>query len=241
MNSISADSLANSAAASEKTRAELAYKLISKDLLAGRFEPSSRLRLNELKLRYDLGLSPLREALLRLASEGLVVAEGQRGFAVAPVSAVELIDLTRTRQQIEAIALSAAIAQGNEEWEANILSAFHRLSRTPLPDSMDDFDAVMNWESRHRAFHDALVAACDSPWLLRFHSQLLDHSERYRRLRMISPPPAAANPSRDRDTEHREIMEAVLERNAPKACELMNRHLQRTADAAFPKAATKAA
>lgn len=233
MKSINTDAAPDLAASSEKTRAELAYKLISKDLLAGRFEPSARLRLNELKLRYDLGLSPLREALLRLASEGLVIAEGQRGFAVAPVSLSELTDLTRTRQQIEALALSEAIAQGDADWEADILSAFHRLSRAPLPSSADDLDTAMNWEQRHRAFHDALVAACDSPWLLRFHSQLLDHSERYRRLRMFNPPQTMTDPTRNRDAEHREIMDAVLERNATKACELMRAHLQRTAEAAF--------
>ena len=217
---------------SEKTRAELAYKLINNDLLAGRLEPSSRLRLNELKLRYGLGLSPLREALLRLASEGMVIAEGQRGFAVAPVSLAELADLTRTRQQIEAIALSEAIARGDANWEADILSAFHRLSRAPLPSSVDDTEAAMNWELRHRAFHDALVAACESPWLLRIHSQLVDHSERYRRLRLFRSPQTTADPARDRDAEHREIMQAVLDRNTSKACALMREHLQRTADAA---------
>lgn len=239
MKSINTDVAVESAESAEKTLAELAHKLISTDLLAGRLEPSARLRLNELKLRYGLGLSPLREALLRLASEGLVVAEGQRGFAVAPVSLAELADLTRTRQQIETIALTEAIARGDSDWEADVLSAFHRLSRAPLPSGVDDTDAGMNWELRHRAFHDALVAACDSPWLLRFHSQLVDHSERYRRTRLFNPP-AAAHLARDIDAEHREIMEAVLARDASKACELMREHLQRTADAVAPGTMTRA-
>jgi DNA-binding GntR family transcriptional regulator len=232
MKSMNTDVAVDFTESTEKTLAELAHKLISNDLLAGRLEPSMRLRLNELKLRYGLGLSPLREALLRLASEGLVVAEGQRGFAVAPVSLAELADLTRTRQQIEAIALSEAISRGDSDWEANILSAFHRLSRAPLPSSADDTDTAINWELKHRAFHDALVAACDSPWLLRFHSQLVDHSERYRRARLFNPPGSAAHLTRDTNAEHREIMDAVLGRDASKACKLMREHLQRTADAA---------
>ena len=137
----------------EKTLADQAYKLVREDLLAGSLEPSARLRVNELKLRYGLGLSPLREALLRLASEGFVVAEGQRGFAVAPLSMAELTDITRTRQQIESIALGWAIEHGDADWEAAIIAAFHRLSRTPMPTSPTESEALLSWELKHRAFH----------------------------------------------------------------------------------------
>jgi DNA-binding GntR family transcriptional regulator len=217
--------------ATDKTLAEIAYKRIREDLLAGSLGASTRLRVNELKERYGLGLSPLREALLKLTSEGFVIAEGQRGFAVAPLSLGELADITQTRQHIEAIALSESIDKGDADWEAAIMSAFHRLSRAPLPNGPSDAQAILNWEQKHRAFHDSLIVACASPWMIGFHSQLVDHSERYRRARLFSTVPATQI-ARDIEMEHRAIMESVLSRDKQRACELMRDHLQRTATAA---------
>lgn len=219
-------------AAPAKTLADAAYRRLRADLIAGRLAPSARLRSNELQARYGLGLSPLREALLRLASEGFVVAEGQRGFTVAPVSLAELADLTRTRQQIEAVALTASIARGDADWEAAILAAYHRLAREPMPSDPANAEAALGWELKHRAFHDALIAACDSPWLLRFHAQLVDHAERYLRARLFNTgarKPAAAAAPRAGGDEHRAIMNAVLARDGAKAVSLMNAHIDRTA------------
>ena len=211
----------------DKTVAESAYKLLRTDLLRGQFEPAARLRLNELQTRYGLGLSPIREALLLLTSEGLVVAEGQRGFSVAPVSLADLIDLTRMRRLVETVALTESIERGDDEWEVGVMSAFHRLSRTPMPSSANDMETATKWEEKHRAFHNSLIAACGSPWLLRFHAQLVDHTERYRQARLFSP----TRKLRGAENEHLAIMTAVLARNKGEASRLAEEHIQRTADA----------
>lgn len=215
-------------ATAEKTLAERALRLLRDDILAARLAPDMRLRIVELQRRYDLGISPLREALLRLVSEGLVVVEGQRGFAVASVSLAELEDLTRARVCLESAILAEAVAHGDAEWEANMLAAFHRLSRTPLPDSMHDAQATALWEERHRAFHQSLVAGCGSAWLLRLQVQLSEHSERYRRVRLFhSVPPLQL--ARKVDEEHRALMEALLNRDAAGAAALIKQHLEYTA------------
>ncbi|MEO8859573.1 MAG: GntR family transcriptional regulator, partial [Burkholderiaceae bacterium] len=117
----------------EKTLAERAWRLLRDDILNGKLAPDTRLRINLLQQTYGIGLSPLREALLRLLSEGLVIAEGQRGFAVAPVSLEELYDLSRARTSLDIGALTQAMAQGGPDWEAQVIAANHLLSRTPLP------------------------------------------------------------------------------------------------------------
>lgn len=215
----------------EKTVANVAYKRIRNDLLKGRLGPQSRLRVNELQQRYDLGISPLREALLRLSADGLVVAEGQKGFAVAAVTLAELADLTKTRIQIESIALTDAIAQGDETWEARVMGAFHLLSRTPMPTDSQDQERLDLWELRHRAFHDALISGCNSAWLMRIHSQLMDHSERYRLARMFDHS-AQAPQTRDTMGEHQALMNAVLNRKTDLACQLIREHLAQTEAAA---------
>lgn len=214
--------------ASEKTLADRALRLLRDDILAARLAPDTRLRIVELQTRYGLGISPLREALLRLASEGLVVAEGQRGFAVASVSLAELEDLTRARIRLESAILAEAIEQGDAEWEAGMIAAFHRLSRTPLPSNAQDAEAINLWEERHRAFHQSLVAGCGSVWLLRMHTQLTEHSERYRRVRLFhSMPPLQL--ARNVNEEHQALMQALLDRDTPRAAELIKQHLEYTA------------
>lgn len=218
------------ATASDKTLAERALRLLRDDILGGQLAPDTKLRLNALQDRYGLGLSPLREALLRLSSEGMVKVEGQRGFAVAAVSLAELQDLTRARICLEASALNEAMAHGDAEWEAQIIAAYHRLSRAPLPSDSADLEAARLWEERHREFHHSLVAGCGSDWLLRLHSQLVDHSERYRKLRLLRHRDKAAQ-VRDVNAEHAAIMKAVLARQVDKAAALMKKHLNATAQA----------
>ena len=184
----------------------------------------------QLQERYALGISPLREALLRLVSEGLIVAEGQRGFAVASASLEELQDLTQARIRIEAAVIELAVAHGDADWEAAMVAAFHALSRTPLPRRTGDAAAMALWESRHRAFHTAIARGCNSAWLLRIQSQLNDHSERYRRVRAFHFT-TPAQVARDVEREHHAMLQALLARDAPRAAALMQAHLMRTARA----------
>ena len=159
----------------------------------------------------------------RLTSEGLVVAEPQLGFRVASISADELRDLTAVRADIEGMGLERAIAAGDVGWESQLVAAFHRLSRTPEREPTDPQRMNEAWSTAHAAFHEALVGACDSPWLLRLRVILYAQSERYRRL---SVPLAAA--ARDLNREHQGIMDAALARDAGQARALMARHVELT-------------
>ena len=215
-------------AVGDKTLADRALRLLRDDILNGRLAPEARLRINALQHGYGIGLSPLREALLRLLSEGLVVAEGQRGFMVAPVSLAELRDLTRARTCLDISALAQAMTLRDADWEARVIAANHLLSRAPLPVDTQDVAAARLWEQRHRAFHLALIAGCGSTWLLRLHTQLADHSERYRTIRILHHRERASQ-VRDVAAEHTAITQAVLTRNLPLAEELMARHIAATA------------
>src|ERR1700677_190429 len=136
------------------------------DIIACRLMPNERLRVEALRERYRMGTSPIREALMRLEAEGLVELEQNKGFRVCEVSVENLTDLMRTRIEIEGIALRWSIEKGGVEWEANLLSAFHRLSRQTKIDPGNP-DAISEaWSREHSDFHAATVAACGSPTLL---------------------------------------------------------------------------
>ena len=204
-----------------------AYDKLRAEILHGALMPGERLRVADLRERFDLGLTPIREALMRLSVEGLVEAETHRGSRVMDLSRGELADLMATRRDIERLCLVQAIAHGDAAWEAEIVSALHLLSRTALPTSPDDRATAQHWEVQHRRLHAALVAACPSIWLKRFWNTLADQSERYRKVRLLNHQQTEAL-VRDVTAEHAAIAAAVLARDADRAVELMDAHLQAT-------------
>ena len=207
-----------------QTLTSQAFGRIRNDILLGTLRPNERLKVQALSERYEIGATAVREALSRLVTDGLVESEDQKGFCVSPVSQNDLIDLTETRIAIEGMAIRKAIAHGDVEWEAQVLSSFHRLSRTPQPTTLANHAA---WALAHRQFHESLVAQCGSPWLLRLCAMLYDKSERYRNLAERSTRPE----ERDTATEHRELMDAIaMERNADKAVALIGAHFRATTD-----------
>ncbi len=200
-----------------------AYEGLRADLLACRVLPGKKLKIQELCDRFSVSLGAIREALSRLTSEGLVVAEPQRGFRAAPISAADLVDLTMVRIEIDSLCLRRAILYGDVGWESRLVAAGHRLARTPERAPDDPARSNEDWAEAHAAFHLALVDGCTSPWLLHLHSLLYAQSERYRRLSV----PFAAK-GRDVDKEHRAIVNAALARDAETAVRLLAAHLERT-------------
>lgn len=207
--------------------ARTAYDILRGAILYGALMPGDRLVAADLRARYGLGLTPIREALTRLSGEGLVEGAAHQGLWVRALDRAELADLMATRARIERLAILEAIAHGGAEWEAGIVAALHLLGRTPLPGPGDDGTAARLWEERHRAFHSALVAACPSPWLLRLWNMLADHSERYRKLRLAHHGEPVAE-VRDVAGEHSAIVAAVLDRDGARAADLLDTHLAAT-------------
>ncbi|MBU2935182.1 MULTISPECIES: GntR family transcriptional regulator [Pacificibacter] len=204
-----------------------AYDLIRADILLGALKPGERLRVVDLNARYKSGLTPIREALVRLSSEGLVEAEANRGAKVRNASLEELQDITETRIDIETWCLTRAIERGDDEWEAEIVRSLHLLSRAPTPSTEDDQESAAHWEMLHRQFHYALVAACGSEWKLKIWNMLMDHSERYRNLRLLNNFRAESKVKK-MDAEHAAIATAVINRDTDKAVELIGKHLSAT-------------
>jgi GntR family carbon starvation induced transcriptional regulator len=208
---------------SPDTQATAVYRRLRADILDGSLAPGMRLKVQHLAGVYGAGPAPLREALAQLAAEGLARRIEQRGFRVADADPAGFAALIRTRCLVEALALREAIAQGDAAWEDAVAAAERRLAR--LPRSLDDARFVTNpaWEAAHRAFHRALIAACDASPLLAFCERLREEADRYRTLAN-----AIAYPGRDVAAEHAAIAEAALDRDADRAAALLAQHLAAT-------------
>jgi DNA-binding GntR family transcriptional regulator len=215
-----------------RTEASLATERLRSEIVAGAVAPGAKLKLASLAQRYAISRGPLREAAARLAAEGLVTIEDQRGFRVAAISRADLLDITHTRQRVEALALRDSIAHGDLAWEGRVTAACHVLERV----TSSELDRGPSFTDRHREFHEALVDACPSHYLLRFRERLYALSQRYRSLAADSAP--EIRDRRDVSGEHKAIAEAAVARKADEACALLHHHLARTADvliAAYPE------
>ena len=193
------------------------FERLRADILSSRLKPGAKLRFLDLRDMYGVGLSPLREALSRLAENRLVTATGQRGFRVTVVSVHDILDISMVRKEIESLALRLASRNGDDAWEARVVAVHHRMILAEKAGKrVNDED----WEQRHREFHYELVSCCDSPCLLHFHQLLSDLFDRYRRLSMENNETDAP-----RSLMHQEIVEAILSRKADLAIHLMAEHI----------------
>ncbi len=201
------------------TISETAYREIRTDIIFGRLAPDEKLKLDRLKSRYRVSVSTLREILNRLASEGLVVAEGQRGFEVAPVSAENLAEIAALRQLLECYALELSFAGGDMEWEGRVVAAHHKLSHMETRMMAGDHTIAEQWKRYDWEFHQALISACGSRALMDTHAAVFDKYLRYQMLSLTFRGQIAAD-------EHRQLLGAALARDAGTAQAILRRHVQ---------------
>ena len=219
------------------TKTEAAYQTLRQAILETSLRPSAQLKLGNLRSTFGIGWTPLRESLTRLEAEGLVTSSTNRGFCVAPVSRAELEDLTRARLVIEVPLFLESIEKGDEAWEERVVTAHYRLARCGNVVEKPDEQAIKDWEQKHQDFHEILVSAATSSWLLRFYGQILDQLRRHHRYLTLRPMLQNADTPAQMDaataaalsdamaiTHHTELMEAALSRDLARAKRLMEAH-----------------
>lgn len=211
------------ASESGATRTAEILDVLRDDIIEARLAPGEKLRFDALREQYSIGISPLREALTHLASEGLVISEQRRGYRVAPVSEVDLIEIARLRGEFDSLAVGESIRNGDELWEGRVLAAFHALTRRDKigPDGEIDRD----WEGYHIRFHEELLSECAMPKLVSFRAILELQARRYRRIAVhyLTAP-------RDDLGEHLAIRDAVLARDVDETGRLIREHYNRTVE-----------
>ncbi len=193
------------------------------DIVSGHYAPAEKLRMADLKARYGSGVGPLREALSYLIAEQLVVVENQRGYRVQAVSPAELKDIYTTRAHIEALCVGLALDRGDDQWEAEVVAAAHRLGKLGTPDKQQLSD-LQQWEDRHHAFHTAIAKGCGSAELLRVRESLYAKAARYRNLWLRENATQAAAFDANQQ-EHMALKQAALQHDRDQATELVFRHL----------------
>jgi GntR family carbon starvation induced transcriptional regulator len=208
------------------TLTEALHERIRQDIILGALQPASKLKLEKLSKSYGTSINTLRESLSRLAADGLVVAEGQKGFTVLPVSIEDLREITEMRQLLECHALRQSFANADLDWEAKLVGAYHKLSKVEGLVEAEPEVYGDAWERYNQEFHEALIANCRSRWLKLFHKAMYDHSQRYRMLSLKTKP----FPRSQSANEHAQILEAALARDVDRAERVLADHILKGAE-----------
>ncbi|MHA2787647.1 GntR family transcriptional regulator [Corynebacterium sp. S7] len=195
-------------------------------ILSGEWAPGTRLQPSVLAKQLDTSTTVVREALVHLTGTGLVVSRPNRGFFVRDLELQELEDLTELRIQTEALALKLAIERGSLDWESEIIAANYQLDRTPRRDPESPDRVSFDWQSLHKVFHLKLIEACNCEPMIRISSDLFDSTELYRSwaAKHVAPD------SRDVEGEHKEILDAVIDKDVERATRALRLHYEATVE-----------
>jgi DNA-binding GntR family transcriptional regulator len=200
------------------TVGESGYRRIRTDIIFGRLAPGKKLKLERLKADYGVSVSTLREILNRLTSERLVLAEGQKGFSVAPVSIGNLREIAALRQLLECRAMEQSFRAGDMEWEARVVAAHHRLARMEERMARGDRTGTEEWKRADWQFHQALISACGSRMLIDTHAAVFDKYLRYQMIALSYRGEIAAR-------EHAALLDCALQRDPTRAAEVLSHHV----------------
>ncbi|WP_331459667.1 GntR family transcriptional regulator [Paracoccus liaowanqingii] len=203
------------------TVGEAGWLRLRRDILEGHLAPGQKLRLDRMRADYGLSISTLREILNRLASEGIVLAEGQRGFEVAPVSLENLTELVDLYRLLADHAIGCTLEQGDLDWESRFVAACHPLDAHEAALIAGDDDAMNQWRQGQSFLFQVLIDACGSVALRQLHGTILDKLLRYCCLARARS--AAAITAID----HHSLRDAALRRDAGQAKQLLADHLTR--------------
>lgn len=171
--------------ADDDTVVAMLASAIRRDISFGTLRPDEKLKIEALRQRYGGSNHSMRETLRMLVSEGMVEATNQRGFRVTSATEDDLADILMMRLEVEKLALSRALVEGGVEWEAAVIAAHHRMTRSEAQVQSDPNDATaLDWDEACRAYVLALVSACGSPRLINLVARFYDQSRRFRLARL---------------------------------------------------------
>jgi len=197
------------------TLREQVLEHLREEILSSRLEPGAEL--NEVALSASLGVSrgPIREALGRLAAEGLVTVTPRRGAIVTKLTKQEFMDAYQVREALESLATRIAVPRLSDDDRAELHRMSDEMRRLAEANDSDAFFEV------NRRFHEKLVAASGNRRLQAMHEQLLGQMGRLLRksadLRGGLGESAAA---------HEAILEAADAGDADRAARLMAEHIE---------------
>ena len=188
------------------------YDALRAEMISCELAPGTEIREHEMAARFGVSKSPVRDALMRLEREGLVITLPRQGYRVAPVSLADVQDMFHLRDALEQACMERIVRRASDEQ----LAALDRFRR---------FDPAQ-WEggfvAYNREFHRALARTSANA---RMRDQLIDLIDQMERAVRLSVSSLRRNDPQSLIDEHCQIIDALQARQAPRAQRLASRHV----------------
>ncbi len=202
-----------------ETLSDRAYTAIKADIITCEFKPGQQIAQPHLAERYEIGETPVREALHRLAQEGLVESVPRYGYVVAPISYSNVVDIYEVRLILESATARMAADRASLDDIDRIIAS------QDFDHQTGDRTSYLEFLSRNVAFHCQVAAASGNDRLEVMISQLHDESTRVLHLGLKLD--SDAELTRE---EHILIGKAIRDRDGDRAESLMQRHIAHAQD-----------
>ena len=204
------------------------YNKLKKSLIGGDLAPGTKLKIDDLKKKYQTGTNPIRESLTLLIADDLVTKIDQKGFKVSDATQEKFNEILRTRIWIESIALEESMKnkKNRDQWEEELIVLNHRLQKTERS-TIYEPENQNSWEVIHKKFHLKLTSRSNSDFINKFCELLYDQNMRYRYLIIKNK---KNYKKRKVAVEHQEILNMVLKGNIEKSKVLLIKHYKNTSN-----------
>jgi DNA-binding GntR family transcriptional regulator len=189
------------------------YRVLRQDVVTLRLKPGMRLSENELAARFGTSRAPVREALIRLADEGLIDVRPQRGSFVSRISLAAMEQARLVREALEVVIFRRAA-------EAKMSKSAFRACEAAIDGQLDARDDPERFTSRDDEFHRAFA---DAVSLGGIWSIIEREKVQFDRVRILSLP--HVTPVDVLIAQHRAILKAVLDGDPDQAEEAIRAHL----------------
>ncbi len=201
---------------SRPTKAETAYGLVRDKILAGELAPGSVIQQGPLARELGISTTPLREALRRLMSDGLVELDAHRDARVPALTAEEARDLLEVRRSLDPLAAGLA-AERRTRADLDLIrqaaADLQPLRTDPGPKEL----------ASHRSFHAAIYTASHNQLLIQTLDGLWDKADRYRRLALESG--RTDEDLQRTHADHLALVDAIASRDSETAAAVMLAHV----------------
>lgn len=202
-----------------QTMTSLCLNKIQQLILSGELLPGDKIKGEYLKNLLGVGLSPIREALSRLANTPLVEFVDNIGFTVACLSREKIVDTYTTYAKIEMLSLADAIESGNDLWESRIIASLYRLSKIEKDEQSIRYK---DWVELNNEFHESLISGCKLEYLKKIREECILIRDWYFALAFPDLDERLIEVSHD---EHQRLAELTIAREKNLACELAYNHV----------------
>lgn len=201
------------------------YQSIKRDILSGVYQPGEQLSANQLAERYAISATPVREALNALEQEGLVNVFPRIGYFVSHVTVQDIRAMYDYRIILEgASAEMAALFITKEELEA--------LAAIPSDYKLGDNESYLEYLQNNREFHLSVARASHNHYLARAVAMMLDQTQR-----LVFLGIASKQHTDEILQAHPRLVEALRQRDAAAAREIMIEGIKAARDAAIEQIA----